>query len=772
MAYNLKYTANFTNEQNQLVEVKLYQDGGTGTVENYAVTSLRISANSEEQELYSCIISKEIELGIWCEDSDSITWESFITSSFTEWKIIVTVDSINFFTGYLTPEESQGPLQDKPYEIILRGTDGLGLLKGYELKKTDGTNFNSTHFLKDYIAGALKKTGLDLDIKIYSCLLWNSNINKSTGLQYDMFNQNLLNWRTFLKDSTTFESCYDTLLILLNGWCSIEQVNGAWQIMLLSERQYVPDVWYWVKYNSLGSVVTSGYDSTIQTSVGKVHDIYPINETQIISSRIPYKQTKTIYNYSQPVELIINSSQQFLGGIISGLSGTYNTAYYLLYWSRWQNAIYSKSAYSGAPDYINVELDEFGTQKDRYFALEGDLSTFKFIQNDNNDFWVDANDKFDISITMRMKLNVSLGSELLSSSGWSSTNWTGNWSSGFSHTTGNISALTNSLAATSGYYYKIAITVVSRSAGYFTVDFGGFKNENLFTTTTYEMKASSTGSLAIVPTSNFDGTIGISIKRITISSGLCLRPILSIQKDFSPGNSTFDYYTLNSSGEFINDGDEYFAFLNPATDDVTQWKTISLTDVKVPVSGVVKLNLYAWNVDAQNLAHYKDIKITYKPEVRGSYNEVIGDYHLNAQTTNFADKLDQEVKISDSPKRILKGAMFGRISGNDYLIVNSWRRYPNVETLNFKQAVNYGRYNQAYRRFYRIEGDFTGINNLSFHKQYYFTDLPYPRAFVLIPSLEMDLMTGNFKAVFVEVVKDENDGTQTGTTDEFSYIFK
>jgi hypothetical protein len=92
--------------------------------------------------------------------------------------------------------------------------------------------------------------------------------------------------------------------------------------------------------------------------------------------------------------------------------------------------------------------------------------------------------------------------------------------------------------------------------------------------------------------------------------------------------------------------------------------------------------------------------------------------------------------------------------------------------LNFKQAINYGRYNQGYRRFYRIEGDFTGLNELSFHKQYNFVDLTPDRKFVFIPSLEMDLLTGNFNGTFVEVYKDSNDGTQTGSTNEFNYIFQ
>ena len=108
-----------------------------------------------------------------------------------------------------------------------------------------------------------------------------------------------------------------------------------------------------------------------------------------------------------------------------------------------------------------------------------------------------------------------LGAELLSADGWTSTDWTGDWASGWDHTTGNTTALLNSLAAVSGNYYQIAYTVTGRTAGTFTITFGGVTSEAISETGAWGPKATSTGSLSITPTSTFDGTIVISIKRIT-----------------------------------------------------------------------------------------------------------------------------------------------------------------------------------------------------------------------------------------------------------------
>ena len=108
-----------------------------------------------------------------------------------------------------------------------------------------------------------------------------------------------------------------------------------------------------------------------------------------------------------------------------------------------------------------------------------------------------------------------LGPELLSSSGWTTTGWTGDWVNGFTHTTGNTNALTNTLSAVNGNLYQITYTVTGRTAGSFTITFGGVTSPSISSTGAWGPKAISTGSLSITPTTDFNGTIIISIKQIT-----------------------------------------------------------------------------------------------------------------------------------------------------------------------------------------------------------------------------------------------------------------
>ena len=108
-----------------------------------------------------------------------------------------------------------------------------------------------------------------------------------------------------------------------------------------------------------------------------------------------------------------------------------------------------------------------------------------------------------------------LGDELLTSSGWTSADWTGDWASGWDHTTGNTTALLNSLAAVTNNFYQITYTVTGRTAGTFTSTFGGVTSGAYSATGAWGPRATSTGTLSITPTSTFDGTIVISIKQIT-----------------------------------------------------------------------------------------------------------------------------------------------------------------------------------------------------------------------------------------------------------------
>ena len=107
-----------------------------------------------------------------------------------------------------------------------------------------------------------------------------------------------------------------------------------------------------------------------------------------------------------------------------------------------------------------------------------------------------------------------LGDNLISTSGWTATGWTGNESIGFTHTVGNTNVLSNVLAGIINTNYNIGLTVSGRTAGTFTVAFGGDTSIALNSSANYTILSTTNDNLEITPSSDFDGTITIAIKEV------------------------------------------------------------------------------------------------------------------------------------------------------------------------------------------------------------------------------------------------------------------
>jgi hypothetical protein len=112
-----------------------------------------------------------------------------------------------------------------------------------------------------------------------------------------------------------------------------------------------------------------------------------------------------------------------------------------------------------------------------------------------------------------------IGNELTTTGG--GANWAGtNFATGYTHTVGSTTALSSSLSPSFGNLYQITWTITGRTAGTITILFGSYSSGAVSTSGTSSPRTTSTTSLSITPTTDFDGTIVLSIKRITSSSAL------------------------------------------------------------------------------------------------------------------------------------------------------------------------------------------------------------------------------------------------------------
>jgi hypothetical protein len=140
----------------------------------------------------------------------------------------------------------------------------------------------------------------------------------------------------------------------------------------------------------------------------------------------------------------------------------------------------------------------------------------------------DAGYRLDVAGTTRFQGTTAsdtapLGSELAGVTG-TGTNWalaggaTNLNVGGYVHTVGDVTPLTTSLAAVNGTYYQITYTITGRTAGSITIAYGGTSTSGITATGNTGPLASSTAVLTITPTTDFNGTVVLSIKTIGTSS--------------------------------------------------------------------------------------------------------------------------------------------------------------------------------------------------------------------------------------------------------------
>lgn len=315
MAYGTRYQGQYSNEIQVLFTVDIKQKDYVGDPETFIVQDLELSDSTDE----GAIIAREARLDIRCAIGSAIDWETFLTGNYDEWYIEVYDENYCHFEGFLTPEEGNAPFLDKPYSITIRASNALKLLKDANLTRLDGSNFKGKFTLSDYLVAALAKTLISLPVRVYGSLYTSVMDNRDGNPAATHWNQTKLDARTFLKDATTFDSSYDTLVRLLDRTHRLYYFNRMWVVFFTHEHQYAPGGLWYTDFDAAGAVIGGGEDTTGYATVGKAEAIFPINADALLNSSFPIKFAKTNFNYKTWPEIPLNN--KFERGTIIG-SGT------------------------------------------------------------------------------------------------------------------------------------------------------------------------------------------------------------------------------------------------------------------------------------------------------------------------------------------------------------------------------------------------------------------------------------------------------------------
>ena len=266
-------------------------------------------------------------------------------------------------------------------------------------------------------------------------------------------------------------------------------------------------------------------------------------------------------------------------------------------------------------------------------------------------------------------------------------------------------------------------------------------------------------------------------------------------EDFFPdefGQTDFKWY--NTGNWTINTAAGLQPLNFTATSDEREWRTISWESPELPIGGKLYLWLHEFNSTnqaADNIdIHYGPISFSYKPRINGTYVKYQSQYNKVTQAGGYNSNVDEEVFMSDSPKRIFKGAM-KRYNGVDYVLAgkfyNSAVHYQNPPVADdqyelFSRRQVFAVFNQYKRIMRRVRFQAQGIDAAALDAQG-LVDLPgllhkytlgdnsqhTTNKIFMLMSFNQKRRTGNWNGVVKEVF--DTDKGKVYTDDfEFKYV--
>lgn len=349
---------------------------------NGAGNPITISSIDSDENKFTPIKGKKCTLQF--NSSNSFNLSTFIEGQDNRWWIFVDAGTWNIFTGYLVLDDCREPYQPHPNVVTLVATDNLGLLKDAPLTDFDGKNPKGKYTIIQYIAMALAKTGLELEIKLIHNLVEESSLDNSP-----CFKDVYLDAKTFEgAEVGTSINCYDVLKRILGYDCILQQRNTQWWILRIDEMQAAAPV-YPHLFTYQGNYIGSQNPEVIEYQIGSFRDSHFIQADQTVMLIRKHGFDKLTFNYNLPKELIDN--QEFTrGDLLTPVfvepktvdnKNLIGAAYNLEDWTPYSGTFNNTSPGVGTR-YI-IRYFEDGVERERFIQLYNPT---------NNEQWIQSNE--------------------------------------------------------------------------------------------------------------------------------------------------------------------------------------------------------------------------------------------------------------------------------------------------------------------------------------------------------------------------------------------
>lgn len=336
--------------------------------------------------------------------SDIVTFQDFIVTSDTQFKVKLYINGNLEWLGWLDNDYVTEPFLDFANEIELSANDGLSFLKTQPLQSQTGELWG-IYSLDTYIASCLSFTNLDLDFyTIINVFPENEEERESNNQWKDAFSYANISSNSFLNGSTDFQDCYQVLSKIMQAFgCTLFQARGVWYIIQTNDR--VANFVEGTIKDNLGDPYSKLVDDSYKINIGLNDATKLINADALISVQKPFKYCALKYSFDTPA-FYFRNFDLLDGEIINSMSTNQKIYYSVL---NWNNTLESatQSAYNLVnAGFIVAEIDSSQTniieqETLRYLALEADWDESYYSAKRTTETPVSVNDKINFKYRVR-----------------------------------------------------------------------------------------------------------------------------------------------------------------------------------------------------------------------------------------------------------------------------------------------------------------------------------------------------------------------------------
>jgi hypothetical protein len=410
------YTDNSPNEQTFFVTITdITEDDGSEVALEMADAPIVLQTVDNSEDKFTTIKSKSCTIRVFTDDI--VNAMTFAGGGDTQYKVEVAVNTESdiIYSGWLSLSDLGQTFQPDPNVLQLTATDGIAFLQSVPLSDNEGRYLQGPHPLIKYIAWALQKTGLNLDIWVQMNLLEVSAIYDYP--EYHFYNTVFLDAQTFEADLGELENSYSALQKILGEFCELSQQKNKWFIKSIDEANYAQ--FRICRFDSDGEPVdyiTELYAKDIGAD-SQYYTMAFMNDDARLSLQRPYKSVIHKFDYNYPSEIVQNIDFE-RGTATTEPDPTQPTSTGIYNPQGWTLAragdgtsgiwldLYKQA---GARGEIIKEF-EYGYEKDRYMVVEHeDVAGDDFIHYvKSTPFYVQKGDRLSVSVDIGQDVNLNI----------------------------------------------------------------------------------------------------------------------------------------------------------------------------------------------------------------------------------------------------------------------------------------------------------------------------------------------------------------------------